>query len=201
MPPLTEKRNVFHPTIPEDRSDDETASQQADFEKKDGAFIGETEVELDHSTVDPFVPFGKDHAALSRVRAKSLIDGPDDLPDEPKRIITIRAVVLGCMCGAAVNASNIYLGLKTGWTFGALLLGSVGVLALSALVVSVVIVIAVLLTMTIAALLVVVGLAVVLIVAIVATLLWLLLMAIAIVIAALVRLRHVWCFREVLRLL
>ena len=53
---------------------------------------------------DPFVPF-------------------DDLPDEPKRIITIRAVFVGLCCGALVNASNVYLGLKTGWTFTANLFG------------------------------------------------------------------------------
>lgn len=47
----------------------------------------------------------------------------DDLPDEPRRIITIRAVFVGLCCGALVNASNIYLGLKTGWTFGANLFG------------------------------------------------------------------------------
>jgi len=47
----------------------------------------------------------------------------DDLPDEPHHIITIRAVFVGLCCGALVNASNVYLGLKTGWTFGANLFG------------------------------------------------------------------------------
>lgn len=79
-------------------------------EKKAGAvYVGEAEeVEMHDQdiTVDPFAPF-------------------DDLPDEPKRIITVRAVILGCICGALVNASNIYLGLKTGWTFGASLFGAI----------------------------------------------------------------------------
>lgn len=56
--------------------------------------------------IDPFAPF-------------------DDLPDERKRIITIRAMILGSICGALVGASNIYLGLKTGWTFGASLFGAI----------------------------------------------------------------------------
>ena len=56
--------------------------------------------------VDPFVPF-------------------DDLPDERPRIITVRAIVIGCICGALVNASNLYLGLKTGWTFSASLFGAI----------------------------------------------------------------------------
>ncbi|KAF2460450.1 oligopeptide transporter [Lineolata rhizophorae] len=49
----------------------------------------------------------------------------DGLPDEKKRIITVRAVVVGLICGALVNASNIYLGLKTGWTFGANMFGAI----------------------------------------------------------------------------
>ncbi|KAL1634554.1 hypothetical protein SLS56_002247 [Neofusicoccum ribis] len=55
---------------------------------------------------DPFVPF-------------------DDLPEERDRVLTIRAVIVGCICGALVNASNVYLGLKTGWTFTANLFGAI----------------------------------------------------------------------------
>ncbi|ORY82431.1 oligopeptide transporter [Protomyces lactucae-debilis] len=39
--------------------------------------------------------------------------------------LTIRAILIGCCLGAVVSASNIYLGLKTGWTFGASLFGSI----------------------------------------------------------------------------
>lgn len=49
----------------------------------------------DSIVTDPFVPF-------------------DDLPDEGSRIVTVRAMLVGCICGALVNASNVYLGLKTG---------------------------------------------------------------------------------------
>jgi OPT oligopeptide transporter protein len=47
----------------------------------------------------------------------------DDLPDEKSRVLTIRAVFVGICCGALVNASNVYLGLKSGWTFSANLFG------------------------------------------------------------------------------
>jgi OPT family oligopeptide transporter len=79
-------------------------------EKKGPTYVGELEeTDMgDHEkiTLDPFVPF-------------------DDLPDEAKRIVTIRAMLVGCICGALVNASNVYLGLKTGWTFTANLFGAI----------------------------------------------------------------------------
>ncbi|KAL2060678.1 hypothetical protein VTL71DRAFT_9319 [Oculimacula yallundae] len=46
------------------------------------------------------------------------------VPEEGAQI-TIRALLIGCCLGAIVSASNIYLGLKTGWTFGASLFGSI----------------------------------------------------------------------------
>ncbi|KAF9632569.1 Oligopeptide transporter OPT superfamily [Lasiodiplodia theobromae] len=67
--------------------------------------VDEKEVEVDHLP-DPFVPF-------------------DNLPEERDRVLTIRAVIMGCICGALVNASNVYLGLKTGWTFAANLFGAI----------------------------------------------------------------------------
>lgn len=77
-------------------------------EKKGPILVGEMEEPgmTDHEEiiVDPFVPY-------------------DDLPPERQRIVTIRAMLIGCICGALVNASNVYLGLKTGWTFGANLFG------------------------------------------------------------------------------
>ncbi|KAJ3106944.1 hypothetical protein HDU97_005225 [Phlyctochytrium planicorne] len=48
---------------------------------------------------------------------------PDDGPVETQ--FTIRAVVVGCLLGAVVSASNLYLGLKTGFTFGASLFGAI----------------------------------------------------------------------------
>ncbi|TFK92506.1 OPT oligopeptide transporter [Polyporus arcularius HHB13444] len=39
--------------------------------------------------------------------------------------LTLRAIVVGCCLGAIVGASNIYLGLKTGFTFGPQLFGAI----------------------------------------------------------------------------
>ncbi|KAH9937937.1 OPT oligopeptide transporter [Amylocystis lapponica] len=44
-------------------------------------------------------------------------------PEEQQ--LTFRAVFVGCLLGAVISASNVYLGLKTGWTFGASLFGSI----------------------------------------------------------------------------
>lgn len=46
------------------------------------------------------------------------------IPDEEQQL-SIRALVIGICLGAIVSASNIYLGLKTGWTFGASLFGGI----------------------------------------------------------------------------
>ncbi|KAL1942739.1 hypothetical protein VTO73DRAFT_4979 [Trametes versicolor] len=51
-------------------------------------------------------------------------------PRDPDEIVethqlTIRAVFVGCCLGAVVGASNIYLGLKTGFTFGPQLFGAI----------------------------------------------------------------------------
>lgn len=46
------------------------------------------------------------------------------IPEEEQQL-TIRALVVGICLGAVVSASNIYLGLKTGWTFGASLFGGI----------------------------------------------------------------------------
>ena len=110
MPPLTEKRNVFDPQHEE--------KDQADLEKNEinekpgNTYVGEME-EVDFEkpdpallTRDPFTPF-------------------NDLVDEKKWIVTIRAMIVGVICGALVNASNLYLGLKTGWTFSANLFGAI----------------------------------------------------------------------------
>lgn len=46
------------------------------------------------------------------------------IPDEEQQF-SVRALVIGICLGAVVSASNIYLGLKTGWTFGASLFGGI----------------------------------------------------------------------------
>lgn len=48
----------------------------------------------------------------------------DAIPHEPNPL-TIRAIVVGCILGSLVNASNLYLGLKTGFTFSANMFGAI----------------------------------------------------------------------------
>ncbi|KAI0676232.1 oligopeptide transporter [Trametes maxima] len=50
---------------------------------------------------------------------------PDPDAIEETHQLTIRAVFVGCCLGAIVGASNIYLGLKTGFTFGPQLFGAI----------------------------------------------------------------------------
>ncbi|KAF9010107.1 oligopeptide transporter [Cyathus striatus] len=47
-----------------------------------------------------------------------------EAPEETHQL-TFRAVFVGCVLGAIVGASNIYLGLKTGFTFGPQLFGAI----------------------------------------------------------------------------
>ncbi|KAI8823098.1 OPT oligopeptide transporter protein-domain-containing protein [Fimicolochytrium jonesii] len=54
----------------------------------------------------------------------SYVDLPEGLPDEGSAL-TIRALVVGTLLGSIVGASSIYLGLKTGFTFGAALFGAI----------------------------------------------------------------------------
>lgn len=65
----------------------------------------EADILEDGFVKDPFVPF-------------------DNIQPEA-RILTFRAMLIGAICGALVNASNIYLGLKTGWTFSANIFGTI----------------------------------------------------------------------------
>jgi len=93
-PPMTETANVFNtPAFTKEEKELEVERVKS--------------LDIEHHddfTIDPFKPF-------------------DDLPDESKNILTIRAIFVGLCCGALVNASNVYLGLKTGWTFTANLFG------------------------------------------------------------------------------
>jgi hypothetical protein len=108
---MTERENVFVRATPATTGHGSRSSSVNHDDEKKGAtaFVGESsdfDEGSDVAHIDPFEPF-------------------DDLPDERKRIVTIRAVILGCICGALVGSSNIYLGLKTGWTFGASLFGAI----------------------------------------------------------------------------
>ncbi|KAF9239493.1 OPT oligopeptide transporter protein-domain-containing protein [Melanogaster broomeanus] len=64
------------------------------------------------------------------ISASRTINTDDPFPIDPDAPVegqqfTLRAVVVGSSLGAVIAASNVYLGLKTGWTFGASLFGSI----------------------------------------------------------------------------
>lgn len=44
-------------------------------------------------------------------------------PESSATLVTLPSILVGVTCGIMVNGSNIYLGLKTGWTSSANLLG------------------------------------------------------------------------------
>lgn len=80
--------------------DDEVDDEARTFVGSPGDDSSRPDATADNFTTDPFQPF-------------------DDLPNETRNVLTIRAITVGILCGALVNASNIYLGLKSGWTSGA----------------------------------------------------------------------------------
>ena len=111
VPPLTEKENTFRhgEPIEVDSRPDSSTDSHAGEKKGPNTHADEdliSEEEGDQINLDPFVPF-------------------DDLPEERQRVLTIRAMLLGSICGCLVGSSNIYLGLKTGWTFSASLFGAI----------------------------------------------------------------------------
>lgn len=82
-----------HISAAHDLGDEREAEQSAADEDA-------VEDDADDFAKDPFRPF-------------------NDLGNETQNILTVRAMVVGVLCGALVNTSNIYLGLKSGWTAGA----------------------------------------------------------------------------------
>ncbi|KAI9675061.1 MAG: hypothetical protein M1817_001467 [Caeruleum heppii] len=75
---------------------------------KESAAVSDDSSDQGQAAIDPFLPFAHDPG----------------VPEEEK-ILRTRSVVIGLICGALVNASNVYLGLKTGWTFTANLFGAI----------------------------------------------------------------------------
>ncbi len=52
-------------------------------------------------------------------------DGPIYRPARNERQLTVRAVLVGCLLGAAISAMNIRFGLKTGWSIGGSLISAI----------------------------------------------------------------------------
>ncbi|THH12710.1 hypothetical protein EW146_g7441 [Bondarzewia mesenterica] len=89
------------------RAASQTTSSYGD-EKREYSAPQEVKVEESFETADVTKPFPID-------------------PNEPEEEhqLTFRALLVGCILGAVVGASNIYLGLKTGFTFGPQLFGAI----------------------------------------------------------------------------
>ncbi|MGM0576034.1 MAG: OPT family oligopeptide transporter [Myxococcota bacterium] len=52
-------------------------------------------------------------------------DEPSYQPQPGEAQLTARAVIVGCLVGSVVSCTNIYIGLKIGWTFGASIVSAV----------------------------------------------------------------------------
>ncbi|KAK1460510.1 oligopeptide transporter [Colletotrichum cuscutae] len=71
--------------------------------------------------VDTKVPETEEHKEEDLYRPLKM---DANIPHE-ENILTVRAIVVGCILGSLVNASNLYLGLKTGFTFVASMFGAI----------------------------------------------------------------------------
>jgi hypothetical protein len=87
-----------------------------------------TDKKQEHITVDVDVDDNMD--SRSELEANAFLDNKfpfpplkGQLPED--RILTFRALFVGSALGAVISASNLYLGLKTGWTFSASLFGAI----------------------------------------------------------------------------
>jgi len=94
MDPVQQPAPSPHVTAEEPPSiDEKKGSHNVDIIDDDRSVL---EIEL-----DPFLPFTDD----------------ENMPQEShSQILTIRAILTGCILGGLVNASNVYLGLKAGYT-------------------------------------------------------------------------------------
>ncbi|KAG0694195.1 OPT oligopeptide transporter protein-domain-containing protein [Suillus ampliporus] len=78
-------------------------------------------------TTDIISVSGDSEGKLEPVRFINTDEPFLESPDAPveEQQLTVRAVLVGCILGGIIAASNIYIGLKTGWTFGSALFGAI----------------------------------------------------------------------------
>jgi hypothetical protein len=105
---MESEKVAYASSQPDSQERDDKNTYSVDVNDNDIDNDRERELEEMHAVLDNKFPFPKLHG----------------IPDQEQQI-TFRAILLGCCLGAVVSASNIYLGLKTGWTFGASLFGSI----------------------------------------------------------------------------
>lgn len=93
------------------------------------ADIGATEKEMGHTVpVSDLIPDDtlKPEYSDKDIELEDIYQPLKPLPGVPEEPhpLTFRAVFVGICLGSLVNASNVYLGLKTGFTFGASMFGA-----------------------------------------------------------------------------
>ncbi|CAO1630339.1 unnamed protein product [Jaminaea pallidilutea] len=113
----------LHRTSHEVNSDDEPLEQKDEHDTKelpspDSKETGTHDYVTSLDTEDRQEAFGPAQLAAGIPFAA------DSLPHEDGQGLTIRALVVGTVLGFVIVASNVYLGLKTGFTFGASLFSS-----------------------------------------------------------------------------
>lgn len=113
-------QNISNTSIELDQTKTGSSSQRASLEEgthspEDTSESSETILEKDKDELEN----GPEEESFGQNPFKPL----PDLPPERPRVLTARALIIGLCAGALVNASNVYLGLKSGWTFSANLFG------------------------------------------------------------------------------
>lgn len=99
---------ITHALDTKRRSESSDGLGQTNDIEKNGVMYEVRSQESDEATPSNLVPFPEDPNC-----------------QEEDQQFTFRAVAVGCALGSVVSASNIYLGLKTGWTFGPSLFGAI----------------------------------------------------------------------------
>ncbi|KAH0839377.1 OPT oligopeptide transporter protein-domain-containing protein [Lanmaoa asiatica] len=121
---------IYEASLPNERQGHLPSLDRKDKDKYSATESSENEKEkmsadVEVASVEQAEDEGDESTSTSRT-----INTDDPFPIDPhspveERQFTLRAVLVGCGLGAVIAASNVYLGLKTGWTFGASLFGSI----------------------------------------------------------------------------
>ncbi|KAM0425165.1 hypothetical protein ACHAPT_009482 [Fusarium lateritium] len=108
---MAEPSKTLH-TTPDISLTDGDRKKVSDAKAVDAAVVDseKSPVEVGTAELDIFSPFPELEAL--------------GMEAEPESVLTFRAVLVGCLLGTLVNASNLYLGLRSGWSFGANMFGT-----------------------------------------------------------------------------
>ncbi|KAG8905045.1 hypothetical protein FRB99_000781 [Tulasnella sp. 403] len=115
----------WQPQTPDTTTNGEYIPLSSYERRRDSAEALATVLEDDDSSVDPNDDFEAHYLDASEKKTDGEPFSVDpSLPPETQ-VLTWRAVLVGSFLGLIVGASNIYLGLKTGFSFGASLFGAI----------------------------------------------------------------------------